>query len=262
MDNIGLQKSLSGLLLGPVRYFDSLGSSNDEAAYWAEQGAPNLALVVAGEQTAGRGRHGRQWRTPPGVALAMSLIIRMEMKPAFPLPYLTGLGALGVCTALQNGYGLQAQIKWPNDVLVSGRKLAGILVETSWQGGEMEFAILGIGINVALGSVPPASELDFPATCVETVLGSPVDRQVLLRIVLEKVLAWLPRLEKAEFLQAWESQLAFRSQWVQLINQDQEPIEGRLLGLGQDGSVRLELASGLENAYPIGQIRLRQVDRP
>lgn len=257
-----LQQSLSDLPLGAVRDFDSLGSTNDEALHWANQGAPHLALVLAEEQTAGRGRHGRRWHTPPGVALAISLILRAEKLGSFPLPYLTGLGALGVCTALQDSYDLEAQIKWPNDVIVEGKKLAGVLVETSWQGGDLEFAILGIGINVAQGSVPPAHELDFPATSVEACIGRQVDRTVLLRNVLESVLSWLPRLEERNFINAWEQQLAYRSQHVRLTKQGDEPIEGRLLGLGEDGSVRLRLLSGEELTYPIGQIRLRAVDSP
>lgn len=262
MDIPELERSLKDLPIGPVRYFESLGSTNDEATGWANQEAPNLSLVVAGEQTAGRGRQGRRWHTPPGVALAFSLVLRPKLYGSFPISYLTGLGALAVCTTLQDDYGLQAEIKWPNDVLVSGNKLAGVLVETSWLGGDLKFAVLGIGINVAIGSVPPESELNFPATSVEAVLGSPVDRLELLRFVLEKVLSWLPRLKEKDFLQAWERQLAYRSQWVQLVNPGQEPIEGRLLGLEVDGSLRLALPSGLENAYPIGQIRLRTVDRP
>jgi BirA family biotin operon repressor/biotin-[acetyl-CoA-carboxylase] ligase len=262
MDMGELEKSLQNLPIGPVRYFESVGSTNDEAADWANQEAPNLSLVVAGEQTAGRGRQGRRWHTPPGVALAFSMVLRPKLFGSFPISYLTGLGGLAVCTALQDEYGLQAEIKWPNDVLVSGKKLAGVLVETSWQGGDPKFAVLGIGINVAIGSVPPESELNFPATSVEAVLGSPVDRQVLLRFVLEKVLSWLPHLKEIDFLQAWERQLAYRSQWVQLAIPGKEPIEGRLLGLDVDGSVILVLPSGVENAYPIGQIHLRMVDRP
>lgn len=262
MDMLEIERRLKELPIGPIRYMESLGSSNEEAVRWAEKGASNLALVIAEEQTAGRGRQGKRWFTPPGVALAFSLILRLEPRGAYPLPYLTGLGALAVCTALQKNYGLQTKIKWPNDVLVSGHKLAGVLVETNFHGEELEFAVLGIGINVAPGSVPPESKLDFPATCVEAELGKPVDRMALLRYVLEDVLSWLSRLENEDFLQSWERQLAYRDQWVQLVNSEQEPIEGRLLGLEVDGSVRLALDTGLEKAFPFGQIHLRTVDSP
>jgi BirA family biotin operon repressor/biotin-[acetyl-CoA-carboxylase] ligase len=260
MDLLGIDQSISGLPIGPVRYLERLGSTNDEARQWATEGAPNLALVIAEEQTAGRGRQGKRWYTPPGVALAFSLVLRLQQQDPFPHSYLTGIGALGVCTSLQNDYSLQAKIKWPNDVFVSGKKAAGVLVETIFHGELLEFAILGIGINVARGSVPPASELDFPATCVEAELGRHVDRMVLLRSVLENVLSWLSRMEDIEFVEEWERLLAYRYQWVELTAQGREPVEGRLLGLETDGSVRLALNSGLEKAYPMGQIHLRKID--
>jgi BirA family biotin operon repressor/biotin-[acetyl-CoA-carboxylase] ligase len=166
-----------------------------------------------------------------------------------------------VCEALQENYGLGAQVKWPNDVLVGNHKLAGVLVEASWLGEELQAAILGIGINVALDSVPPAGELDFPATSVEAALGSPVDRWGLLRNVLETLLVWLPHLDQARFLQAWQGQLAYLHEWVQLIRDGEEPVEGRLLGLGDDGSLLLESPSGKEMTFQAGEIHLRAVDR-
>jgi BirA family biotin operon repressor/biotin-[acetyl-CoA-carboxylase] ligase len=261
MDHSSLQACISGLPLGLLRYFDSVGSTNDEATRWAEEGAPHLSLVVAGEQTSGKGRMGRRWYTRPGGALAVSLVLRPDQLGLILPPRITGLGALAVCEALQENYGLGAQVKWPNDVLVGDHKLAGVLVEASWLGEELQAAILGIGINVALDSVPPAGELDFPATSVEAALGSPVDRWGLLRNVLEALLIWLPYLDQARFLQAWQGQLAYLHEWVQLIRDGEEPVEGRMLGLGDDGSLLLESPSGKEVTFQAGEIHLRAVDR-
>src|SRR3989304_5947628 len=120
MDEAVLKEVLAGLPLGSIRFYDRTGSTNDEAARWAEAGAPHLSLVVADEQTAGRGRLGRRWYTPSGSALAFSLILRGGGQDAFlpympheAIPRLTALGTLAVYDALRQGYDLDPQIKWP-----------------------------------------------------------------------------------------------------------------------------------------------------
>jgi BirA family biotin operon repressor/biotin-[acetyl-CoA-carboxylase] ligase len=162
---------------------------------------------------------------------------------------------------LQHEYDLQAQIKWPNDVLVGGRKLTGVLVEVDWQGEDIRSTVLGIGINVAPDSVPPESEVVFPATCVEAALGRPIDRWTLLKEVLRVLLSRLPDIHQDEFLQAWEGKLAYQREWVQLLREGSEPVVGRLLGLKSDGSLRLALPNGEEKFFHAGEIHLRKVDR-
>jgi len=188
-------------------------------------------------------------------------VLRPDQLDLISPPRITGLGALAVCEALQENYGLGAQVKWPNDVLVGDHKIAGVLVEASWLGEELQAVILGIGINVALDSVPPGCELDFPATSVEAALGSPIDRWGLLRNVLQALLVWLPYLDQARFLQAWQGQLAYLHERVRLIRDGKEPVEGLLLGLGDDGSLRLESPSGEQMTFQAGEIHLRVVDR-
>src|SRR5512138_3442617 len=125
MNQNQLRKVLSKLPLGDVRYFDSIGSTNNEALAWATSGAKDLSLVIADEQTAGRGRLDRKWFTPKGTALAFSLILRPAAEDQPFLMRIVGLAALAVADALRTR-GLAAQIKWPNDVLLEGRKVAGI----------------------------------------------------------------------------------------------------------------------------------------
>ena len=132
----------TSLSLGEVRYFESIGSTNDEALAWAAKGAPDLSLVIADEQTAGRGRLNRTWFTPKGTALAMSLILRPASGT--PLSRTVGLAALSIADSLLKR-GLTPRIKWPNDVLLNGKKIAGILVETVWAGTEVESLVIGIG---------------------------------------------------------------------------------------------------------------------
>lgn len=248
--------ALTGLPTGGLRYFDSLGSTNDEAAQWATNGAPDLALVVADEQTAGRGRQGRRWYTPPGAALAFSLVLRPTERLEQAVPLLTALGALGVSDALQE-LGLPALIKWPNDVLVHERKLAGVLVETDWQGDEWRAAILGIGINVASSSVPADAPDAFPATCVEAELGGPIDRWDLLRSTLAAVMQWRAHLGAPDFMAAWEQRLAFRGAWVRIGGAEAPIDEGQVIGLNLDGALQLRARDGRLVTLQVGEVSLR-----
>src|SRR5215207_2733298 len=176
MDQNELKKILSSLPLGDIRYFDSIGSTNSEALAWATSGAHDLSLVIADEQTAGRGRLDRKWFTPKGTALALSLILRPTAEERPHLTRLTGLAALAITDALRT-YGLISQIKWPNDVLLNGRKVAGILVESVWSGEDVDSLVIGIGMNVFKDAVPPADLLLFPATSLEESLGPAVERE-------------------------------------------------------------------------------------
>lgn len=260
-----LQQALAGLPLGGVRYFERTGSTMDDAAAWLEAGAPDLALVVADEQTAGRGRLGRRWFTAPKASLAFSLILRQVdlRQPSL----LTGLGALAVCEALENLYRLQPQIKWPNDVLINHQKVCGILTESHWHGEQLSGVVTGIGINLAPSSVPPMNAALFPATCVQAHLraqsGAPpeVDRFELLAVILERFLAWRSRLQTKNFIQSWEARLAYRRQTVQIFKalneEDSLLTEGRLEGLNSDGNLILRLASGEIQTVNFGEIRLR-----
>src|SRR5512147_2731704 len=133
MNQIELKKALLKLPLGDVRYFDSIGSTNNEALAWAAGGARDMSLVIADEQMAGRGRLDRKWYTPKGTALAFSLILRPTAEEKPFLTRIVGLAALAVADALRTR-GLVVLIKWPNDVLLEGRKVAGILVESVWSG--------------------------------------------------------------------------------------------------------------------------------
>jgi len=267
-----LQGGLAGLAIGPVRFHEHVGSTNDEAARWAVAGAPDLALVIADEQTAGRGRAGRRWFTPPGAALALSLVLRPTPAESAHAALFTALGALAVCQSLEHGFHLPAEIKWPNDVLVERRKLAGVLAEASWEAGRCQSVVLGIGINVSTASVPPTEACDYPATCVEDCLarrGDPqrVDRPVLLRAILEGILEWRPHLGSESLIQAWQGRLAFRQEWVQVVAEGQDGTalapsrEGQVLGLGRDGELLLRDSRGEVIHLQAGEMRLRPTSR-
>jgi BirA family biotin operon repressor/biotin-[acetyl-CoA-carboxylase] ligase len=272
MDQAGLEHLLQGLALGPLQYHARVGSTNTEALRWIDQGAPDLALVVAGEQSAGRGRQGRTWHTPPGAALAFSLVLRHDRAADGPggveasgrLAHLTALGALAVSQALSRAYNLQCQIKWPNDVLLERRKVGGILVETQWLGERLSASVLGIGLNVTPASVPPETELIYPATCVEAALGRPVDRWGLLRWVLGEILSWRGRLGTLEFVRAWDERLAFKGQQVYIYTGTQAQVQpdqqGLLLGLDPQGCLQIRDQDNDIHTLCSGELRLRPAE--
>ena len=172
MNQQELNKALSNLPLGSIRYFDSIGSTNDEALAWAANDARDLSLVVANEQTAGRGRLDRPWFTPPSSALAFSLILRPTADEKPHLSRIVGLAALSIADTI-GMLGLAPQVKWPNDILLNGRKAAGILIELVWSGEDVDCVVIGIGVNVAKQAVPSTDILRFPAISLEHVLKRP-----------------------------------------------------------------------------------------
>lgn len=170
--------------LGPfgaaIHFFTEIGSTNDAAAALAEQGAPEGTTVVAAAQTAGRGRFGRRWFSPPGAGLYVSVVCR---DPA-AAPLLTLAGGVAVADGIRAATGLPVEIKWPNDVIVrSGapvrrRKLAGILAEASSGAAGLQYVVLGFGINLLHAAYPP--ELADVATSIETELGRPPEAGAVL----------------------------------------------------------------------------------
>jgi BirA family transcriptional regulator, biotin operon repressor / biotin---[acetyl-CoA-carboxylase] ligase len=156
-----------GTLASSVHFFRTIGSTNDVAAGLAEG-----AVVLADAQTAGRGRRGHSWFSPPGSGLYASVVVaprRAQTDPMRATLLLTLAAGVALAEALEEATGLRADLKWPNDLYVSGRKLAGILAEASG-----ELMILGYGINVAASAYPP--ELGDRATSIESELGRSVDR--------------------------------------------------------------------------------------
>ena len=258
MDERTLRKALSDLPLGGIRTFEKTGSTNDIALAWAADGAPDLALVFADEQTSGRGRGSRRWFTQPGTALAFSLILRPSLVEARSVPLFSGLGALAVCEALEK-VGLHPEIKWPNDVLLRRRKVCGVLAEAVWQGDKADSIILGIGVNVKPDAVPPIDQLNFPATSVEAELGKVVDRLVLLKDVLQAILHWRGLLTADNFTTAWENHLAFRGERVEILAEGVPPGTGQVDGLERDGSLRLRSDDGQIFTVQFGEVHLRLV---
>lgn len=174
----------SGRLGRPLRIFDETTSTNDEAKHAAKDGAPHGAVFLAESQTAGRGRQGRAWISPRGENLLFSVLLRIPCAPA-RVPPLALVCGLAVRDALARAIGDDARVrvKWPNDVLVGEKKIAGVLVESQIAGGKVQSIVVGIGINVHTRELPP--EIEALATSVALESKRAADRAEILAHVLE-----------------------------------------------------------------------------
>jgi len=248
---------LSGLRFGhPIYLYRTIGSTNDEAKLLADSGAPEGLLVIAEEQTAGRGRLGRTWITPLGQALAISLVLRPGHLPVDQATQLTMLAGLAVCQAVEQVTGLQPQLKWPNDVLLSGKKVAGLLLETALRGDQLDYAVLGIGLNVNFA--PPPETVDFPATSLQAEARTELDRLLVLRALLERLAALYPEVGTPDqaLYQAWSARLALVGQAIVVRTADGDQ-SGVLEGVTPEGALLLKLAGGQTIKLLAGDVRLR-----
>jgi BirA family biotin operon repressor/biotin-[acetyl-CoA-carboxylase] ligase len=175
----------AGVIGCRIYWLASTSSTNDVAARLAESGAEEGTVVVADKQTAGRGRHGRAWFSPPGAGLYVSAIVRPEMSISNepnPAALLTLASGVAIAEAVHAVTGLPAQIKWPNDVLIGGRKLAGILAEAAVHRGALQFVVVGFGVNMKPAAYPP--ELTSRVTSIEAETSRPADRAVMLAEII------------------------------------------------------------------------------
>jgi BirA family biotin operon repressor/biotin-[acetyl-CoA-carboxylase] ligase len=164
-----------GIFTRQVLWFAEVGSTNDIAATLADRGEAEGTVVIADAQSAGRGRHGRTWASPPGAGLYMSALMRPS---AHAVGLLTIAAGVALADGIQAATGLQPQLKWPNDVYIDGRKLAGILAEAGTSASGVQHVVLGCGINLMPAAYP--ADVAARATSIESELGRPVDRGLLL----------------------------------------------------------------------------------
>jgi BirA family biotin operon repressor/biotin-[acetyl-CoA-carboxylase] ligase len=248
-----LEQAVAALPLGwRARYFASVGSTQDEARTAARAGAPSRSLFVADVQTAGSGRQSRAWLAPPGTALLLSVLWRESVRTPRPWRW-TALASLALVGAIEHtAPGLEPSIKWPNDVLLDGRKVAGVLAESSWD-GEQLLVIVGVGINVS-SSAPDLSAIDANATSLALSFGHVVDRGQLLHAFVD-VLDRLAALPHEEVMARWQQHLWGRGQRLRLLDVGAEE-EVVVLGAELDGSLRVRLADGSERLTTTGELIL------
>jgi BirA family biotin operon repressor/biotin-[acetyl-CoA-carboxylase] ligase len=256
MDQETLQHLLQSSPVTGLHFFHSVGSTNDVANQWIESGASDFSLVVADQQTTGRGRMQRKWVTNPGSALAFSLILHLtpeEVPHASLIPF---LAAVSVSSALEQLYELQPYIKWPNDILLNEKKTAGILVESVWKDANQVSVVIGIGVNISPASLPPVGDLALSATCVEEAAGQSVDRWQLLSAILNSMHLWRPDIGRESLIDHINLRLAYKGQQVRIIENYGEELHGQLVGIDSSGALLIESDSGILPVN-IGDVHLR-----
>ncbi len=234
--------------------YPTIGSTNDEARRLAAEGAPEGTLVIAEEQTAGRGRMGRRWLAPAGTALLFSLVLRPPLPPDRAVQ-VTMAVALGAAEAIEAETGLPVQIKWPNDLLIRGRKAGGLLTETSVVGDRLEWAVVGLGLNVNLDfSAPGLEALAGQATSLSLELGRPVDRVRLLQTLLLHAEAHLALIYQGHSLhQATNERLAYRGEPV-VVEAPSGRLTGTVMGVDAHGWLCLRQADGTLTEIAAGDV--------
>lgn len=229
----------------------SCGSTNDEAARLARAGAKHGTLVIAERQSSGRGRDGRAWQSPPG-GLYMSAVLRLPI-PVADVPPLTLAIGIGLCEAVRTT-GAPAVLKWPNDVLVHDRKLAGVLVEAQSQGNRLEAVIIGIGVNIH-GELPePVAESGI--TLAEAA-GTSIERPAFIERMLAHVERWIDQYVSvgiAPIVPAWQERMAVGLTARATV--DGESRIGAVAGLDEDGALLLRDEAGNVHRVRSGDVEV------
>ncbi len=255
--NDSLTSLLSSTQVSQLKFFETIGSTNDEALAWAHNGAADFSLVVANEQTKGRGRFDRRWITKPGSSLAFSLVLKPNPAEKGMIPLFSPLCGIAVREAVNRSLNANVEIKWPNDVLINRKKFCGILVEASWLEGQVSGIIIGIGINITRDSIPPAENQQFPAASLETETSQSVDRWLILKNVLLSLEKWRGKLGSSEFMKEWQDHLAFKNEMVRIEHSEKPSIIGKMKGIDDQGNLVLIVDDGNEVSFAIGDVHLR-----
>ncbi|MBI5563917.1 MAG: biotin--[acetyl-CoA-carboxylase] ligase [Chloroflexi bacterium] len=279
-------------LISTVEHHASIGSTNDRARELANAGTPEIALISADEQLSGRGRQNRAWFTPPGTALAISLLTRPKIAAQHAMR-LTMLAGLAVVEGIEQATGLHLDLKWPNDVvaihnsqfimhnaqspidqlpigrlpvdqlpvdqLPLTRKVGGILTEASFQGDGLEYAVVGMGINVNVDFSRNAELRDI-ATSLKTLSGNPIDRSAVLKAIVVAFVeryAWLHDADRLR--EAWAARLINLGREIR-VQLDDEIITGRSDDVDDDGALLLRTPDGQIQRLLAGDVTLHNLN--
>ena len=226
---------------GNIHYFPELDSTNTYARQLAENGAREGESVIAEMQTQGRGRLGRRWQSPPFANLYFSVILRPQLPPA-QAPQITLTAAVALAETVAWFIAQSVTIKWPNDILVDGKKLAGILTEVSCDAERVHYVILGIGVNLNYRVAAMPEEIRAHATSIAELTGKSFHRESFLRRLIQALDRCYGELEENGFARLaprWEAHFGLRGERVRIELLDQIVI-GRAIGIDKDGALLVE----------------------
>lgn len=242
-----------------IHFYETIDSTNNEARRLAEHGAAHGTLVVAESQTCGKGRRGRSWVTPSGSAVAMSFVLRPELPPPCASMVTLVMG-LAVAAACRDRYQIEAQIKWPNDVVVNGRKLCGILTEMSSEIDYINYVVIGTGINTKVKEFP--EELKQTAVSLHEIIDRDPERACLIAACMEKFEQYYQKFEARQdlslIMDEYNALLAGRGGTVRVLEPGNE-YSGISEGINAQGELLVRRADGrLEEVYA-GEVSVRGV---
>jgi BirA family biotin operon repressor/biotin-[acetyl-CoA-carboxylase] ligase len=240
--------------------FDSLPSTNDLAREMAAGGADEGVCVLARSQSAGRGRLGRAWSSPAGEGLYLSVILRPEVKPLRSTA-ITFAAAVAVAETLAYDFNLAVDIKWPNDVLAGGRKICGILVETAVEGESLQYAVMGIGVNLAQRDFP--DEIRQAATSVLIESGKPVAPDQFFNSLIGRLEHWyrLAISDAQEVFARWQQLSSYARACPVRVALAEGEVDAVTRGLSPSGALIIELGNGETREIASGEVTAAGVRR-
>lgn len=243
----------------PVTFYDAVDSTNLRAKLDAENGAPQGALVVADMQTAGRGRRGRSWSSPAGTNVYFTLILKPDFAPD-KASMLTLVMAMAVAEGITETCGGEACIKWPNDIVIDGKKVCGMLTELSVQQEYIQHVVIGVGVNVGMQRFAP--EIAATATCLEQQCGRRIPRAVLVVNIMkafEKYYdSFLKTLDFSRLLEPYNKLLVNCGREVRVLDPKGE-YTGISRGINRTGELLVELADGSVKEVYAGEVSVRGI---
>ena len=241
-----IRHGLEAARLGKIIHcFPELDSTNRFAFERAKAGGEEGEVVIAESQTRGKGRLGRSWFSPPGLNLYLSVILRPKLPPA-QAPRLTLMAAVALAEAVQSFLGAPPAIKWPNDILVGGKKLAGILTESSSDSERLNFVVVGIGVNLNLPESALPGEIRATATSLLMLTNKAVDRAAFTRELIRSLDRCYGELEERGFPRIagrWEAFFELRGRRVRVETGDRL-LTGTARGIDADGALIVEQEDG------------------
>ncbi|MBE0597609.1 MAG: biotin--[acetyl-CoA-carboxylase] ligase [Desulfuromonadales bacterium] len=238
-----------------IVYLAEADSTNLRASLLGEAGSVEGTVVIADQQSAGKGRLGRRWSSPPGVNLYTSVLLRPPISPR-SAPQLTFLSAVATAWAIEETSGLEPQVKWPNDILLGGKKVAGLLNEMSAETDRVHFVVLGIGVNLNMQAGQFPQDLRYPATSLTLETGRPISRLRFARSLLHH-LEGLYRvyLEKGftPILLAWKNLFDLAGRQVE-VDLQKRRLSGVAIGIDEDGALLVRLVDGSTERVLAGDV--------
>ena len=241
---------------GDIRLLDVTDSTNSQAGALGDAGAPEGLVVVADRQTAGKGRLGRSWISPEAVNLYLSVLLRPPVLPV-EAPQLTFLSAVAVVRAIIEVSGLEPKVKWPNDILLNGRKVAGLLNEMSSETDRVNYVVLGIGVNLNMTSEQFPARLRYPGTSLGIELGHQVSRVEFARCLLRQIDLLYDeylRTGARPVMAAWERHCDLTGQPI-VVDCQSCLVEGVMGGIDDDGALLVKTGQGTFERVLAGDVR-------